>query len=164
MIVVSNTSPLTNLAAIGHFELLRQLFGEIHIARGVWKELNHGAKRHPGCQEVEDAPWIHLHEVGSEAVTTVLRRDLDLGEAETLALALHLRADLVLLDEQEGRHAAVRLGLQPLGVLGILLQAKRRGMVEEVRARLDALRRQAGFFLGESLYRKILEQAGERQD
>jgi uncharacterized protein len=43
MIVVSNTSPLTNLAAIGHFELLRKLFGEIHIAHGVWEELVSGS-------------------------------------------------------------------------------------------------------------------------
>lgn len=42
MIIASNTSPLTNLAAIGHFELLQMLYGEIHIAQGVWHELNHG--------------------------------------------------------------------------------------------------------------------------
>lgn len=161
MIVVSNTSPLTNLAAIGHFELLRKLFGEIHIADGVWQELNKGVKRHPGRQEVESSPWVHRHEVSSHAVTTVLRRDLDLGEAETLALALELKADLVLLDEQEGRHAAVRLGLRPFGVLGILLQAKRQKEIEEVRSPLDALRQQAGFFVGERLYRQILKEAGE---
>ena len=164
MIVVCNTSPLTNLAAIGHFELLRKLFGEIHIAEGVWAELNKGARRNPGRQEVADASWIYRHEVGSAAVTTVLRRDLDLGEAETLALALELKADLVLLDEQEGRHAAARLGFRPFGVLGILLQAKRQGEIEEVRSRLDALRQQAGFFLGESLYQQILKEAGERSD
>jgi predicted nucleic acid-binding protein len=91
----------------------------------------------------------------------LLRRDLDLGEAETLALALELRADLVLLDEQEGRHAAIRLGLRPFGVLAILLRAKSRGKIREVQSSLDALRRQAGFFLGDVLYRQILEEAGE---
>lgn len=84
MIVVSNTSPLTNLAAIGHFDLLRRLFGEIHISQGVWEELNAGGLRHPGNQEVENAAWVHRHRVVSQALVHALRRDLDLGEAETL--------------------------------------------------------------------------------
>ncbi len=162
MIVVSNTSPLTNLAAIGRFELLRKLFGEIHIAHGVWEELNKGGRRHPGSREVENASWVHRRPVSDQTAVALLRRDLDLGESETLALALELRADLVLLDEQEGRHAAIRLGLRPLGALGILLKAKRQGEIEEIRSSLDSLRRQAGFFLGESLYRQILEEAGEK--
>jgi predicted nucleic acid-binding protein len=161
MIVVSNTSPLTNLAAIGHFELLRKLFGEIHIAHGVWEELNKGSRRHPGSREVENASWVHRRQVSNQTVTALLRRDLDLGEAETLALALELRADLVLLDEQEGRHAALRLGLRPFGVLAILLSAKRQREIGEIRSLLDALRQEAGFFLGDSLYRQVLEEAGE---
>ncbi len=43
MIVVSNTSPLTNLAAIGQFDVLKQLFGQLTIAEAVWQELNAGA-------------------------------------------------------------------------------------------------------------------------
>jgi uncharacterized protein len=162
MIVVSNTSPLTSLAAIGHFDLLRELFGQIHIAQGVWQELNQGGRRHPGSHEVENASWVDRHEVANRTLVTILRRDLDRGEAETLALAVELKADLVLLDEKEGRHAASRLGLHPLGVLGILLQAKRLGKIQEIRSRLDALRQQAGFFLGDRLYRDVLEQAGEK--
>ena len=161
MIVVSNTSPLTSLAAIGHFDLLRKLFGEVHIASGVWEELNEGGRRHPGSSEVESASWIQHHAVGDRNLVVVLQRDLDRGEAETLALAIELKAEVVLLDEQEGRHAAARLGLRPLGVLGILLQAKRLQKIEEVRLHLDALRQQAGFHLGERLYRDVLEQAGE---
>ncbi len=162
MIVASDTSPLTSLAAIGHFELLRTLYTEIHIAEGVWQELNHGGKRHPGSHEVEKAPWVHRHEVKNQILVTVLRRDLDRGESETLALAVEHKADLILLDEKEGRHAAIRLGLRPLGTLGVLLQAKHCGAIAEVRPLLDALRDQAGFFLGESLYWQVLEQAGEK--
>jgi predicted nucleic acid-binding protein len=162
MIVVSDTSPLTSLAAIGQFDLLRKLFGEIKIAHGVWDELNHGGRRHPGSHEVEKASWVTSQAVSDHALVMALRRDLDKGEAETLALAIELKADLVLLDEQEGRHAAVRLGLRPLGVLGILLQAKKLGAIAEIRSLLDALREQAGFFLGEGLYRQMLQQAGEQ--
>ena len=162
MIVASDTSPLTSLAAIGQFELLRTLYGELHIAEGVWQELNHGGRRHPGSHDVEKAPWVYRHEVRNQALVAVLRRDLDRGEAETLALAVELKADLVLLDEKEGRHAASRLGLRSLGALGVLLQAKRLGAIPEIRPLLDALREQAGFFLSDSLYRQVLEQAGEK--
>lgn len=161
MIVVSNTSPLTNLAAIGRFELLHKLFQEIHIAEGVWRELNAGNQPRPGSHEVATSPWVHRHRVGNEVLVAALRKDLDRGESETLALSLEMKADVVLIDEKEGRHTATRLSLRPLGVLGILLQAKKKGEMVEVRSSLDALRQTAGFFVGEDLYRWVLAQAGE---
>ncbi len=116
MIIVSNTSPLTNLAAIGQFHLLRRLYSELHIADGVWEELNAGGQRWPGSDEVAAAVWIHRHSVQDQPLVTVLQRDLDRGEAESIALALELRADLILLDEKEARRAAKRLGLYVVGV------------------------------------------------
>ena len=161
MIVVCNTSPLTNLAATGHFDLLRSLFGEVHIAEGVWRELNAGGRPQPGSREVEDADWIHRHAVEHRSLVTALRRDLDLGEAETLALAVELEAEIVLVDEKEGRRAAERLGLAPLGVLGCLLEAKKKGLLEKVSPVLEALRRQAGFYLSEDLFQHVLDRARE---
>ena len=161
MLIVSNTSPLTNLAAIGHFDLLRSLFDELHIADGVWRELNAGGQPHPGSREVDSASWIHRHPVGDRPLVRALRRDLDAGEAETLALAIELEASLVLIDEREGRHAAVRLGLQPLGVLGILLRSKEKGHLSTIRPQLDALREEAGFYVSDRLHRNVLTVAGE---
>ena len=63
MIVVSNTSPLTNLAAIGQINLLRMLYSKIHIPSGVWEELNASGKSWPGSKEVASANWIHQHTV-----------------------------------------------------------------------------------------------------
>jgi uncharacterized protein len=161
MIVVSNTSPLTNLAAIGQFELLQRLFEDLHIAECVWNELNAFNTRWPGAEEVGAAQWVHRHAVGDELLVKALRRDIDRGEAESIVLALELRADFVLLDEKEGRHAAQRMGLKPLGVVGILLESKERGFSHSVRPHLDALREVAGFYLKDSLYRHALNLAGE---
>lgn len=161
MLVVSNTSPLTNLAAIDRFQLLRDLFGEIHIAEGVWQELNAGSRPQMGSREVDAADWVHRHTAANRPFIDALRRDLDLGEAETVALALELKADLVLMDEREGRHAAARLGLEPLGVLGILLRAKKKGFLNEIRPEVDALRQRAGFYVGDRLYRQVLVSAEE---
>lgn len=161
MIIVSNTSPLTNLAAIGHFDLLRALFGEVHIADGVWQELNAGRRVNPGSREADAATWVRRHSLTDRPLVHALRRDLDLGEAETLALAIELGAGIVLMDEREGRHAAARLGLVPLGVLGILLRSKEKKHLEQIRPLLDSLRQKAGFYLSDQLYRSILISAGE---
>lgn len=163
MIVVCNTSPLTNLAAIGQFDLLRQLYAELHVAEAVGDELNAGGKHWPGCDDVAAARWIKRHSVQNQDLVTALRRDLDRGEAESIALALELGAKLVLLDEEEGRHAAQRLGLDVVGVVGILLEAKAKGAIAQVRPQLDALRQTAGFYLSESLYQFALTLAGEKK-
>ena len=164
MIVVSNTSPLTNLAAIGQFDLLYRLYVHLYIAQGVGQELNAGGTRWPGCVEVSQASWVEQCAVQNKDLVAALRRDLDLGEAETIALALQLGADLVLLDEKEGRHAARRLGLQVVGVVGILLEAKAKGVLQLARPCLDALRQEAGFYIDTSLYQHALALADETDD
>ena len=161
MKVVSNTSPLTNLAAIGQFDCLQLLYDHIHIAHGVWNELNAKGQNWPGRNEVATATWITRHQVQNQHLVVILRQDLDQGEAESIALALELNADLILLDEKEGRHMAQRLGLKKLGVVGVLLEAKASGLIEQVRPHLDALRQIAGFYLNESLYQSILMLANE---
>jgi predicted nucleic acid-binding protein len=161
VIVVSNTSPLTNLAAIGQFDLLHLLYRRVHIARGVWEELNASGTRWPGCVEVSQAGWVEQHTVQNRDLVTALRRDLDRGEAETVALALQLGADLALLDEKEGRHAAQRLGVRVVGVVGVLLEAKTREAIQLVRPHLDALRQEAGFYIDASLYQRVLDLANE---
>ena len=122
MIVVSNTSPLTNLAAIGQFDLLQKLFGEIHIAEGVWAELNAYGQMWPGSQETASASWIIRHEVKNRQLVIALRRDLDRGEAESIALAVEFNTNVILLDEKDGRSAAKRMGLRPMGMMGILME------------------------------------------
>ena len=163
MIVVSNTSPLTNLAAIGQFDVLSILYHEIHIADAVWGELNAGGQRWPGRDEVAGANWVHRHSVGNRHLVTGLTSDLDLGEAESIGLALELGADLLLLDEKEGRRHAQRLGLKVLGVVGVLLASKTEQAISEVRPHLDALRDVASFRLSGSLYREALDLAGETE-
>lgn len=161
MIVVSNTSPITNLAAIGELELLNRLYGEIVIPEGVWDELHSMGVNWPGATEVDSASWVSRRSVQNGLLVDVLSLELDRGEAETIALALELTADLVLLDEREGRRTARRLGLSVIGVLGILLDAKQRGYLLAIGPSVDALRKSAGFYLTDTLVRSVLELAGE---
>jgi predicted nucleic acid-binding protein len=137
------------------------LYGEIAIPEGVWKELNALEKQWPGAKDVEAASWIRRHAVKNLSLVAVLRRDLDPGEAESIALALELGADLILLDEKEGRRAAQRLGLQVMGVVGILIAAKAEHKVDLIQPYLNALRQLAGFYVSHELYQEALIRAKE---
>lgn len=159
--VVSNTSPLTNLAAIGHLHLLPLLFGRIEIADSVWNELHAGGQSWPGRDELAEASWVARHTPDNRSLIRALQRDLDAGESESIALALELGADLILLDEKEGRRMAQYQGLKPMGVVGVLLLAKRRRLLRSVKPCLDALRNDAGFWLGQSVYDLALAKAHE---
>ncbi len=164
MIVVSNTSPITNLAAIGQFDLLHLLFREIILPEAVIEELSTSGVEWPGFDEVKQATWVMTQVVTDRRLVDALRLDLDKGEAETVALALELDADLVLLDEKAGRLAAQHFGLRVMGVVGILLRAKQLKYVDKIQPLLDGLRRTAGFFLDEALYQHALKLAFEDHD
>ena len=153
MIVVSDTSPITSLAKIRRLDLLRTLYHLITIPSAVNSELRRG--------QILIPDWIQVRSATDRALVAQLEIDLDFGEAEALAVALELRADLVLIDEKRGREVAHRLGLRFVGLLGVVLDAKRQGHVRAVRPLLDELATQAGFWIRDDLRREILEAAGE---
>lgn len=82
------------------------------------------------------------------------------GESEAIALALEIKADLVLLDDRAARRLAVVLGVPLIGTLGLLLRAKRAGLIPSVRARMDALRA-LPFHIAPKLYEEVSKAAGE---
>jgi hypothetical protein len=72
-----------------------------------------------------------------------------------------LEADLLLLDERKGRIVAARLGINHIGILGVLIKAKQEKLIPAVKPVIDKLMEQAGFWIGEELYSYILQVAGE---
>jgi len=83
------------------------------------------------------------------------------GEAEAIALACDLKADTVIIDEQEGRGLAAQAGLFVTGTLGVLLRAKQGGQIPAVKPEIQALRAKTRFFLSPSLEAEVLSAAGE---
>lgn len=161
MSVVSNASPLINLARIGRFELLRELYAEIFIPEAVRREVVEEGAGQPGADEVKRAGWMKTQAVTNTLLVQALRQDLDAGEAEAIVLAVELDADLLLMDERRGREVARHLGVDRTGVIGLLVEAKHRGFISAIKPLLGALRDQAGFRVRQALYEQVLTDAGE---
>lgn len=163
MPTVSDTSPLLNLAIIEQLSLLREQLGEIRIPPAVLEELRPGEDL-PGSQAMREAiaaGWLRVEQVKDQSFVQVLRRDLDKGEAEAIALALQMKAEWTLLDEREGRRIARTLGLRVAGVLGILLRAHGDGKLPSLQKAMEALREKAGFHIGAELFAEVLRESGE---
>jgi len=161
MNVVSNTSPITNLALIGRLDLLAQLYGSLTIPDAVWHELVVKGAHLPSAQQIAHAAWLAVRSVTNRALVQSLRHDLDAGEAEAIALAMEMNADLLLIDERIGRESAQHLGVSYMGLIGVLMQCHQRGLVPQMRPVIDALRLQAGFWISDALYHRVLRDAGE---
>jgi len=160
--VVSNTSVLIGLSTIGQLSFLCEKFPEgILIPEAVWREAVEEGGQRAGAREVAAADWIRVRPVSAKGTVSLLKRDLDEGEAEAIALAQEVGADLVLLDERDARRAARRLGLKVLGTVGLLVAAKRAGNVSNLREQLDALQTRAKFRLSQRLYERALREGGE---
>jgi len=162
MKVVSNTSPLINLARIGRLDLLYRLYGELVIPRAVWDEVVVKGAGQAGADEVKSASWIKTQATTNKPLVQALRHELDAGEAEAIALALEIGADLLIMDERLGRENARYLGLRYIGLIGVFIAAKRQGLITEIKPHLDALRSIAGFRIDNTLYVRVLKDEGEQ--
>lgn len=163
MLVVSNTSPIMNLAVVDLLSLLRQQFGEVIVPAAVIEELRLDTD-YPGTDKIRQAiseGWLRQEVVENQHIILALKRELDNGEAEAIALALQLRADLILMDERDGRSVAKSMGLNPIGILGVLVRAKQAGTIQSIKEVLNKLRNEAGFYITDGLMQNILSEIGE---
>jgi predicted nucleic acid-binding protein len=141
--------------------LLEAIYQVVIIPDVVAREL--AASSNLTISEILQLSWIQSQSLTSSQLVNQLQqeRGLDAGEANAIALALELQADDLLIDERLGRQEAVRLGLSIIGILGILLVAKQRSLIPQVRPVMDTLINQAGFRVSPQLYRRVLALAQE---
>lgn len=161
MSIVSNASPLIHLAYVGHLDILRALYGEVLIPEAVWQEVVVKGSSQPGSKEVQEADWIKRHSVTNQMLVRALQRDLDAGESEAIVLAIETGAELLLMDERLGREVARYLGVRCIGLVGVLLEAKQKGFIPAIKPLLEALRYRSGFYLSDTLVKRVLQDAGE---
>jgi predicted nucleic acid-binding protein len=155
--VVSNTSPLINLAGVGLLDLLPQLYGDIWVPEVVLAE--YVAKANVSDPQLDTLPWLQTKHGSIEQSLRAIR-GLGLGEAAAISLAISSAARITLLDDRLGRRIAIERGLPIVGSLGVLLRAKREGIIPMVEPIVNAMIGQ-GRYISANLRNRLLRDAGE---
>ncbi len=159
MIAVVDTGPLVYLAQLNRLSLLHDLY-EPYAPSGVLDEISVWTSKARRLVQAAADDWLKVMSVTNISLRDHLLPQIDLGEAEVIALAVELGAPRVLLDDQDARRSARLYGLQPLGTLGLLLQAKLQGFLPAIRPEIDRLA-QTNIYISSALIQEILRAAGE---
>jgi predicted nucleic acid-binding protein len=163
MHIVSNTSPVSNLAIVGRLDLLRAKFGRVTIPSAVAFELSRLS--HPGgaaaVQSALAAGWLVIASVPDRALLPVLRARVDEDEAEAIELARQTHADLLIIDNAALRVNAQEEGLSYVGIIGLLAEEREAGRISSLKAELVRLRAECRFFIAPALEERVLRRVGE---
>lgn len=159
--VISDTSPLQYLHQLGLLDRLPRLVGRVVVPQAVVDELEAGRALGHDLPDVTALGWVGVR-VPASSQQHVASPDLGRGETDVLGLALELPKGgaVVIIDDAKAREAAVRLGLKLTGTLGVLLDAKRAGLIPAVAPHLDRLDA-LGFRLAPHTRAAVLKLAGE---
>lgn len=160
MKVVCNSTVLIGLAKINKLSLLHSLFLDIFIPDAVYTEVVIKGRGRPGAKEVRKARWIHRKSVQDKISIGMLDRQLDRGEAEVLVLAKEIGAGLLIIDEDAARNSGAAGGYRIIGLVGILVLAKRQNLIPKVKPILDELIEKQ-FRIDRKVYKQGLQFAGE---
>jgi predicted nucleic acid-binding protein len=153
MNVVSDTTAITTLLKAGQQQLLQDLYGRVLVPQAVWDELK---KFHSLLPE-----FIELHPLRAPIQRLAGTESLGRGEAEALLLAKELNAQLLLTDDRQARLAARRLHIPCIGLVGMIVQAKRLGKISSVREMLNLLETKGGLYLSDTVVAVAMQLADE---
>ena len=127
MIVVSDTSPVSNLILIERLEILHKLSGEIVIPPAVHNEISALKGLGKSIFSYETSDWITVTRPSNDRKVDSFRTRLDEGESQAIVLALEINCNLLLIDERLGTRFAREEGLKTVGLAGVLISAKHEG-------------------------------------
>ena len=155
MIVISDTSPLTNLLKINRLSLLQSVFERIIIPEKVLAEIQDWKELGVDINSITQADWIEVRVCTDLERVRMLGEELDAGEAEAIVLSHELKADYLLIDERKGWKIAKRQGINAVGLVGVLLKAKSQGSIPFVIPLIEELREKAGFWISDAFFEQI---------
>ena len=164
MRVICNTSPLVGLMKINRPELLPCLVDEVIIPQAVLDELRANSSRHAAevgqIMDMIEQHKLAVYQVKHEAAVRLMYGKLHYGELEVIVGAKELGLTVAIIDERAARKTAREFLIQTVDILGILLLSKERGLISAIKPDLDKLRA-SGYRIADSLYAKVLHDAGE---
>lgn len=161
--IVSNTSPISNFLHLKQISILQNLFSRIHIPPAVKKEIDAAfSSDSEWLQCLEDGFFI-IQNVKDPLLVQQFLLQLHSGEAEALSVCLENKANLCILDDKDARIVAGLHQIPLTGTLGILIQAKKKGLLDSVEYLMDELKNRHHFWISESMYEKALALSGEKR-
>jgi len=137
MIIISDSSPLISLALIEKLSLLEKLYKEIYVPTAVYEEVIRSDK--PFSNELKQFLNDKTKSVSNKMAVEILLSDIGAGEAEAIVLALEQQPDIILIDDLKARKFAKIKGLRIIGTIGILLEAKKEGLIKEIKPLISEL-------------------------
>jgi uncharacterized protein len=158
MLIVSDTSCITNLIQIDQFNLLSAIYTTVIISPVVKKELQ---QFHLFSDDEIEKLNLVIQAPTNNAAVNELMLQLDAGESESIILAEELKADFLLVDERKATKIANERGLTTIGILGVILLAKQSNHIVSVKILLNDLKSKTTFHFSDSLYTQIIKLAGE---
>ncbi|KKD37955.1 MAG: DUF3368 domain-containing protein [Limnoraphis robusta] len=157
--VIINTSPLIVLFKSELIDLLPRLFTEIWVPEAVWCEVVEAGKTDAASKQLPTVSWVKRVSVATIS-PRISSWGLDAGESEVLSLTLENPDYRAIIDDAAARRVARTLEIPVLGTVGILLLAKKRGLIPSVTIPIQALR-DAGLWLADEFVQSLLRQTGE---
>ena len=154
--MVADTGPLIVLFKTDLLFLLREIYHEVLIPEAVANELT---EKEEGIVLLKSNPWIKVKKVEEKKILSILKSILGSGEAEAIALAMEMNLPL-LIDERKGRMLAKEAGIKIRGTLGVLVEAKKKGLIKSVNVCIKKLIN-TGYYLDPELINIVLKRCGE---
>lgn len=159
--MIVNSTPLIALSNIRQLDLFRRLYGEIYLPQAVFREVSE--KNDAASDAMSRAhDWIHVVSIEHPEQYAMYRAKLHAGEVEVMILAQEPpRADLLIIDDNAAKKTAKFLGLPVTGTMGVLLKAKRSGLIGAVAPLLNAIK-DNGFYISDQVMQLVLREADEK--
>ncbi len=136
MKTVCNATPIISLSSVKKLDILREMFQTVIIPEAVYNEIK--AKESWGYNEVE-SDFIRVEAIKGKIYSELFFSQMDLGETETIILAKEIKADCVIIDDNIAYKTAANSGLNVTRTLSVLLRAKEKGIIRDIKPLLDEM-------------------------
>jgi predicted nucleic acid-binding protein len=147
--IISDTSCLILLDKIGELEILNKLFGKIITISEVANEFGQALPN-----------WIEIQQPTDNNYQSIIEASVDSGEASAIALAFELDNCLLIIDDLKARKFANQIGLNIIGTMGVIVDAKLSGIIQSVKPIIAKIKL-TNFRMTEQLEIVMLKKAGE---